>query len=147
MYFMLTLRWVRLEGWISFLFRYIETNHPKEVNHSGVCVVLIQTLFANTGRWTVCSWALFYFLLSLFSETSISEAGRLQEGDGTVILRGFNIFFVYSCGLFDCDLFQICTAPKMRWHTVSLFHCHTRDCFASLWVFLVACESVWHMSD
>lgn len=132
---MLTLRWDRLVRVVNqfFLFRYIETNHPKEVNHSGVSVVLIHTLFVNTGRWAACSWALFFFfLLSLFSETSISEAGRLQEGDGTVILRGFNVvYFLFtplriwyrgSCGLFDCDLFQICTDAMTHCLAVLLSH-------------------------
>lgn len=147
---MLTLRRDRLEWWNSdesvfwsgTLKRVIQTKWIVQV--SLCCKYRLWPLFANTGTWTVCPWALFFFLLSLF--WNLYQWGRATAGGGRdcnlerishslifcLHLWGFET--KAPLGFFDCDLFQICTAPKMQWHTVSLFYSHTTDCFASLWV-------------
>lgn len=137
---MLTLRRDRLEWWNSdesvfwsgTLKRIIQTKWIVQV--SLCCKYRLWPLFANTGTWTVCPWALFFFLLSLF--WNLYQWGRATAGGGRdcnlerishslifcLHLWGFET--KAPLGFFDCDLFksaqpQRCNDTLSRCFTVT----------------------------
>lgn len=106
---------VRISWWISFLIQYIETNHPDEVNRSGDYIYRLWPLFANTGRWTVCPWALFFFLLTLF--WNLYQWGRATAGGG----RDSNLERISHSLIFCLHLWGFETKAPLGFLTVTFF--------------------------